>query len=122
MSKNTPRLESHTFYHIYNRGNNKENIFIENENYYYFLKLWKKHINPIADTYAYCLLKNHFHFLVKIKEVEENKESLSRMNKAEQQFSNLFNAYTKAFKRDMKEQESYFKIGLVVKKLKIKRI
>ena len=29
-----------TFYHIYNRGNNRENIFVEDRNYSYFLNLW----------------------------------------------------------------------------------
>ena len=29
-----------TFYHIYNRGNNRENIFVEERNYAYFLELW----------------------------------------------------------------------------------
>jgi hypothetical protein len=37
MPQNTPRLESNTFYHIYNRGNNKENIFVENEYYKSFI-------------------------------------------------------------------------------------
>ena len=52
------KLESGSFYHIYNRGNNSEVIFRELENYLYFLKLLKKHINPVADIYAYCLLNN----------------------------------------------------------------
>jgi hypothetical protein len=53
---------------IYNRGNNGENLFREQRNYPYFLKLYAKHIEPIAETYAYCLLRNHFHLLVKIKD------------------------------------------------------
>ena len=99
MHKNVPRIESNTFYHVYNRGNNKQNIFFENENYYYFLRLWKKHITPIAETYAYCLLTNHFHFLVKIKNIEEESTGNSRMNKVEQHFANFFNAYTKSINK-----------------------
>jgi len=65
------------YYHIYNRGNNRENIFVEERNYRYFLKLYVKYIEPVADTYAYCLLRNHFHFLVRIKTVAEQEQTLS---------------------------------------------
>lgn len=69
MKQDTIELDA--TYHIFNRGNNGENIFIEDKNYYYFLGLLKKHILPIADIYAYCLLKNHFHLLLKIKDPDE---------------------------------------------------
>ncbi len=69
-------LQYGQYYHIYNRGNNRENIFIEERNYRYFLKLYAKYIEPIAHTYAYCLLRNHFHFLVRIKTVEEQEKTL----------------------------------------------
>ena len=59
------------YYHIYNRGNNKENIFIEDKNYNYFLKLLVKYVVPIADIYAYCLLKNHFHIAIRTKSEAE---------------------------------------------------
>jgi len=62
-------LNPNTFYHIYNHANGSENLFREDKNYAYFLQLFQKHISPIADTYAYCLMPNHFHFLLKIKEV-----------------------------------------------------
>ena len=64
-------LEPGKFYHLYNRGNNRENIFIEERNYRYFLEQYAKYIHPIADTYAYCLLRNHFHLLVRIKSLDE---------------------------------------------------
>jgi putative transposase len=60
-------FEAGQYYHIYNRGNNKENIFIEEKNYNYFLEKIKKYILPIADVYAYCLLKNHFSYRFKNK-------------------------------------------------------
>jgi putative transposase len=59
------------YYHIYNRGNNGIEIFFENENYYHFLRLYAKYIEPVAETFAWCLLKNHFHILVRIKEKAE---------------------------------------------------
>ena len=57
------------YYHIYNRGNNGENIFMEERNYTHFMNLYSRYINPIADTFAYCLLRNHFHLAVRIKDL-----------------------------------------------------
>jgi putative transposase len=102
-----PPLAYNTYYHIYNRGNNRENIFKAEENYPFFLKLYAKHIYPIADTFAYCLLPNHFHLLVRTKTPEEQElfhQTLKvlktfRVLSPSQQFSNLFNAYTKAINK-----------------------
>ena len=66
MSNPIP-LEPGKYYHIYNRGNNRENIFKEDRNYAYFLKLYTFRVGPIADTYAYCLLRNHFHLLARVQ-------------------------------------------------------
>lgn len=82
-----------TFFHIYNRGNNRENIFVQPRNYAYFMELWWKHTSLIAETWAYCLLRNHFHALVFIR----NREELPDQNIKEpsQYFSNFFNAYAR---------------------------
>jgi hypothetical protein len=55
MKFTTAPLVPGTYYHIYNRGNNGENLFLEKRNYPYFLSLYEKHIGPIADTFAFCL-------------------------------------------------------------------
>ncbi|HJR80559.1 MAG TPA: hypothetical protein VJ821_10830 [Anaerolineales bacterium] len=68
MPTDIPPLTYGSFYHIYNRGNNRENIFFQERNYAYFLELWWKHTHPIAETWAYCLLRNHFHVVVYIKD------------------------------------------------------
>jgi putative transposase len=83
-------LNPGVIYHIYNRGNNRENIFREERNYNFFLKLYTRHISLVAETYAYCLLKNHFHLLIRVNEAPVGVE-------ASQKFSNFFNAYSKAF-------------------------
>ena len=111
MSKPTP-LRYGEYYHIYNRGNNRENVFIEERNYPYFLKLYAKHVEPIADTYAYCLLRNHFHVLVRIK-TEEEQETLrvsetQRVLNPSQQFGNFFNAYAKAINEAYNRTGSLF--------------
>ncbi len=58
------RLDFGLFYH--NRGNNRGPIFTEERNYYYFLDLMRKYLLPILDLYAYCLLPNHFHLLIRV--------------------------------------------------------
>lgn len=92
-------LESDHFYHIYNRGNGKINIYESEGNFLHFLYLFRKHIQPVGEIYAYCLLPNHFHFLIRIKE-----DAL----KPSQAFSNLFNAYSKAFNKENDRTGSLF--------------
>ena len=102
-------LEPDCFYHIFNRGNNKENLFNEDDNYRYFLNLIKIHLGGIADIYSYCLMKNHFHLALKIKSTEELNDKYSIEN-IHQPFSNLFNAYTKAFNKKYNREGSLFKV------------
>ena len=118
MTSPTP-LEYGQYYHIYNRGNNRENIFIEERNYRHFLRLYAKYLLPVADTYAYCLLRNHFHLLVRIRTVEEQAETLRvletlrvsdafKPKKPSQEFGNLFNAYAKAINKAYARTGSLF--------------
>ena len=51
-------------YHIYNRGNNQQQLFFELRNYDFFIEKVKKNVLPLCDILAYCLMPNHFHFLV----------------------------------------------------------
>jgi putative transposase len=99
-------FESGQYYHIYNRGNNKENIFIEDKNYKYFLEKMKKYLLPIADVYAYCLLKNHFHVVLRIKDKDELPEKLKE--KVHLPFSNLFNSYAKSINTSYNRSGSLF--------------
>jgi len=61
------KLEYGRYYHIYNRGNNRENLFLSPRNYRYFLRLYGQHIMPVAETFAYSLLPNHFHFATRMR-------------------------------------------------------
>ncbi len=96
-------LERGKYYHIYNRGINSGILFKEKSNFEYFLQLYQNHIDPIAETYAWCLMKNHFHFIIRLKEKDEI-DSQKIINPS-QSFSNLFNSYTKAFNK------KYFRTG-----------
>jgi len=60
-------FETENLYHIYNRGNNKQRIFFNKENYLYFLRKVRKGFLPYCDILSYCLMPNHFHFLVFIR-------------------------------------------------------
>jgi putative transposase len=57
-------FESGGLYHIYNRGNNKQPIFFREENYVYFIHAVRKLLLPACDILGWCLMPNHFHFVV----------------------------------------------------------
>lgn len=119
--QNIISIENGKYYHIYNRGINGTDLFHSNENYLHFLRLYDEYIEPVADTFAWCLMRNHFHLLVRIKEEEEILESIKpdrfpkpvrfisfKDQSPSKQFSNLFNAYTKAFNKQYKRTGSLF--------------
>lgn len=58
------------FYHVFNRTNNKEKLFRNNENRKFFLRRYAFYVKPFADVHAYALLGNHFHFSIKIKSAD----------------------------------------------------
>jgi putative transposase len=58
-------FESGEFYHVYNRGNNQQPIFFNERNYLFFLKKIRKQLLPFSDIIAYCLMPNHFHFILR---------------------------------------------------------
>jgi hypothetical protein len=120
-------MQCGVFYHVYNRGINGEDIFKEARNYPYFLKLYTKYIPPVAETYAYSLLKNHFHLLIRVRSEEEVIRNTSSANtnmnanvgrvsnpadvtppadvttdapkRLSNQFSRLFNSYAQAINK-----------------------
>ncbi len=62
------KLFPHRIYHVYNRGNQKQRIFFSNENYLFFLQKVRMYWLPCCDILCYCLMPNHFHFLIKTSE------------------------------------------------------
>ena len=99
---NTQLMHPEGYYHIYNRGINGEQLFKQERNYFYFLKQYSKYIEPIAITFAYVLMGNHFHFFIQIKKAEEMRQNLiSTSDKSiesiiSNQFAKLFNSYAQA--------------------------
>jgi putative transposase len=101
MKKYTKLLQPEQFYHVLNRGINGEQIFKQVRNYDYFLQKYEYHIALVAETYAYVLMGNHFHFLIRTKPEAEVRRMIHRPEwKIEKiygnQFAKLFNGYTQA--------------------------
>jgi putative transposase len=95
---NTEGFECGYVYHIYTHANGKDLIFREEENYKYFLDKLLKYIFPVSEIYAYCLMPNHFHLLIRFKDLDQ----ISNENEHKylmRQFSNLLNSYAKAFNK-----------------------
>ncbi len=106
------KVEKGRTYHIYNRGINGENIFIEDRNYTYFLKRWQDFLAPVTETFAYCLLRNHFHFLVRVKSadilVKDINTGKEKILDPTQQFSNFFNSYAQSINKSYHRTGSLF--------------
>jgi hypothetical protein len=93
-----PLIEG-SYFHIYNRGVNGEDIFKEQRNYYFFLQQYNLYCSDVLETFAYTLLKNHFHLLIYVKEnvlvPKYNGEEMMQLN-ASKQLSHFFNSYAQA--------------------------
>jgi putative transposase len=122
-------LQEGKYYHIYNRGNNSETLFYTEDNYKYFLNKYDKYLSEYIDTYVYCLLPNHFHLLISVKETKviSNEASNKKVQSLEHiisfQFRKFFTSYAmsinlqknrkgslfqKSFKRKEVANEAYF--------------
>ncbi len=70
MSTTREPFEFEHFYHVSIHTRERDNLFDPEEYYLIFMALISKYILDVATIYAYCLLPNHFHFLVQDKEKE----------------------------------------------------
>ncbi len=98
------------YYHFYNRGNNRERIFCDRENYLFFLQRVRDYLLPCLDIIAYCLMPNHYHLLVRINvsktsEVLETSEVSAIVSNAMKLFSI---SYTKAMNKKYNRVGSLF--------------
>lgn len=117
MSIYNQSLESDKYYHIFNHAVGKDVLFKTDENYSYFFKKYAFYISPIADTFAYCLMPNHFHFALRIKSQKELQQlltlpkfqTLAKLNTSiSKQFSNLFSSYSQAFNKQQNRRGTLF--------------
>jgi putative transposase len=119
-------LKPNNKYHIFNQAVGSENLFRNDENYSYFLNKFNEYISPIASTFCYSLIPNHFHFMIEIKDksvvynhykqLEISKEKTTFKDEQEliyeefvmQQFSNFFNCYTKSYNKRFNRKGALF--------------
>jgi putative transposase len=101
------------FYHVFNHTVDPELLFRIPENYRFFLQKVHQYLTPVADFYAYNLLGNHFHFLIRIKEEAEILKRFEELrtqpdkqlpseeipNFILQQFGNFQNSYAKSYNK-----------------------
>lgn len=97
-------------YHIYNRGNNRQQLFFSLENYLYFLKKVRKFILPHCDILAYSLMPNHFHFLIHANHrTTSNKEIGGKAkNVLSEAIRNLLQTYSKGINKQNNSTGSLF--------------
>jgi putative transposase len=123
-------LLPNNFFHILNRGNNGCKLFYNADNYIHFLRKYDQYLSDYLTTYAYSLLGNHFHILVKLKDTDGiietavNREDftikLSQLLKKDilreetaglivsNQFRKFFMAYAKAINNQERRTGSLF--------------
>jgi putative transposase len=106
-------------YHLYNHANGKENLFIEQKNYSFFLDKLSHHILPVCKIFSYCLMPNHFHLALQVRNEEDllkywKKSELPAFTekqfelKISKAFSNLFSSYTQSFNKVYNRMGSLF--------------
>lgn len=99
MSKPRPAYLPGQFYHIYNRGAHREPIFKEPENYLFVLRKIKQYSRQFnLNLIAYCLMPNHYHFLIRQNDV----------NPAGLLPQRVFNSYTKAYNKRYEHSGTLF--------------
>jgi putative transposase len=91
--------EAGRYYHVYNRGCNREDIFANERNYVFLLRRMKAYLCDYAlSLIAYCLMPNHYHFLMR----PDEDNVLSRF------IQRLFNSYTQSFNRQQGRSGTLF--------------
>lgn len=97
-------------YHIYNRGNNKQKIFFTDNNYIFFLKKVRKFIYPVCDIINYCLMPNHFHFLINANEktIQNKRVGIYEKKVLSEGFRNVLSSYSQAINKQNNMTGSLF--------------
>ena len=100
--RTTPFLPAH-YYHLYNRGNNRQAVFFESDNYLYFLRGVKKYLCGTMDILAYCLMPTHYHILARVKQTAQTSEVLKTSEVSGREVSHAMQkfliSYTKAINK-----------------------
>lgn len=102
-------FEKDNTYHVYNRSNST--VFYNERNYLFFLSKVKKHIAPVAEILSWCLMPNHFHFLIVANEKscqlinEPHRPSVQMLSK---NIGSVLSAYTRAINKELEKRGKLF--------------
>ncbi|MCF7832840.1 MAG: hypothetical protein K9N05_04600 [Candidatus Marinimicrobia bacterium] len=100
------KFDSNSFYHIYNRSIGSELLFVFENDYKYFIEKMNRFLFSFSEIIAYCLLPNHFHLLIKIKDKEDlsarvqckgYQSGVQKELNIDQALKNFFNSYTRSY-------------------------
>lgn len=104
-------MEQDRYYHIYNRGNNSDILFYEDENYNYFIMKYRFYLDKYVDTLCFCLMKTHFHILIKVRDTPLNTplpEKKALLTPLEKAFKDFFISYAKSINKKYGRTGSLF--------------
>ena len=105
------KIVAEEIYHIYNQGNNRETISYSHGNYLEFLNLFRKFVFPFCKVLSYCLMPNHYHFLIFATKDSEKPRLLGNIETCELSngFRLLQSAYAKHINKERNRTGSLFK-------------
>lgn len=103
-------FEAFNLYHIYHRGNNRQIIFFNRNNYLYFLEKMQTYIYPACDIINWCLMPNHFHFLIHANEstIQNIKETPIKINRLTEAIRLQLSTYTQGINIQEKRTGNLF--------------
>jgi putative transposase len=78
------QFEEEGVYHVYNRVVDRKPLFTKKRNYDYFLSKLKRYVSPYANIYAFCLLHNHFHILLRVKALGKELSNVKELTNLDQ--------------------------------------
>ncbi|MEQ8237573.1 MAG: transposase [Cyclobacteriaceae bacterium] len=115
------KVQPNQLYHIYNQGNNREVIFYDREDYLQFLMIYRKYVFKIADTICYCLMPNHFHFLINANTLSAKVIRLGPIESTElgNAFRLLCSGYANYFNKKYQRSGSLFRQKTKSKSLEV---
>ncbi len=99
-------------YHIFTRGNNKKEIFIDSNDYLLFLSIFNEVITKFGwISYAYCLMPNHYHIFIETP-VENLTTGMHQLNNNYSHKFNFFHSrvghpFQGRYKAILVEKEAY---------------
>lgn len=100
-------------YHVYNQGNNRQQLFFERENYLYFLEKVRQGLLPYCDILAWCLMPNHYHLLIIVREDYEHENAIQNkekiVNPLNRKIGIIQSSYTKAINKRYDRSGSLFR-------------